>query len=116
MERRALDRWGAGDPSGFLEITASDVSYFDPFTEHRLDGHDGLTALYESIRGQIKIDRSEMINPRVQIAGDAAVLTFQFVSEGSEGSKRWNSTEVYQRIGGEWRIIHSHWSFASSGS
>jgi len=116
MERRALDRWGAGDPSGFLEITASDVSYFDPFTEHRLDGHDRLTALYESIRGKIKIDRSEMINPRVQIAGDAAVLTFQFVSEGSEGAKRWNSTEVYQRIGGEWRIIHSHWSFANSGS
>jgi ketosteroid isomerase-like protein len=113
MERRALDRWGAGDPSGFLEITASDVSYFDPFTERRLDGHDRLTALYESIRGKIKIDRSKMINPRVQIAGDAAVLTFQFASEGSEGARLWNSTEVYQRIGGKWRIIHSHRSFAT---
>ena len=22
----------------------------------------------------------------------------------------WNSTEVYRRIGGAWRIVHSHWS------
>lgn len=29
MERAALDRWGNGDPGGFLEISAEDVSYFD---------------------------------------------------------------------------------------
>ena len=38
MEEAALDRWGKGDPSGFLEISAPDVVYFDPFIEHRLDG------------------------------------------------------------------------------
>ncbi len=113
MERAALDRWGAGDPSGFLEITAADVSYFDPVQEQRLDGLDRLTALYETIRGKIKIDRSEIVNPRVQIAGEAAVLTYQFLSEGSEGSMRWNCTEVYQQMDRQWRIIHSHWSYAA---
>jgi Calcium/calmodulin dependent protein kinase II association domain len=112
MEREALDRWGSGDPGGFLEINDPDVSYFDPFQEKRLDGLDRLTALLESIRGKIKIERSEIVNPRVQIAGDAAVLTFQFVSDGSEGQRCWNSTEVYRRTGEQWRIIHSHWSFA----
>jgi hypothetical protein len=24
---------------------------------------------------------------------------------------RWNSTQIYSRIGGTWKIIHSHWSF-----
>ena len=24
----------------------------------------------------------------------------------------WNCTEVYRLIGGDWRIVHSHWSFA----
>ena len=38
LERAALDRWGAGDPSGYLEISAPDVTYFDPFLERRLDG------------------------------------------------------------------------------
>ena len=28
-ERAALDRWGRGDPSGFLEICAPDVVYFE---------------------------------------------------------------------------------------
>ena len=116
MERKALDRWGWGDPGGFLEINAPDVSYFDPFQEKRLDGLDRLTALLESIRGRIKIERSEMVDPRVQIVGDAAILTFQFRSEGSEGQTCWNSTEVYRRSGEQWRIIHSHWSFANAAS
>jgi hypothetical protein len=29
MERQALTRWCNGDPSGFLEISAKDVVYFD---------------------------------------------------------------------------------------
>jgi hypothetical protein len=24
---------------------------------------------------------------------------------------RWNSTEVYSRVGGTWKIIHRHWSY-----
>jgi hypothetical protein len=31
MERTALDRWGTGDPGGFHEIHAPDISYCDPF-------------------------------------------------------------------------------------
>lgn len=111
MERAALKRWGHGDPDGFLEISADDVSYFDPFTEHRLDGIAPLRSLYDTIRGKIHIDRSEMIEPRVQIVGDVAILTFRFHSHGSEGSVHWNTTEVYQRKGDDWRIIHTHWAF-----
>ena len=111
LERAALDRWGAGDPAGFLELAESGVSYFDPFQEHRLDGLDQLKTLYDTIRGKVKIERSDIVNPRVQVTGDVAVLTFQFVSQGSEGEMRWNSTEVYERHDAEWKIIHSHWSF-----
>lgn len=31
LEKAALTRWGKGDPDGFLEISAPDVVYFDPF-------------------------------------------------------------------------------------
>lgn len=51
MERTALDRWGKGDPSGYLEISSPDVVYFDPFLERRLDGLKALTEYYEKIRG-----------------------------------------------------------------
>ncbi len=111
LERAALDRWGKGDPDGFLEITAPDVSYFDPFLEDRVDSLRALTGWYDQIRGKIRIDRDQIIEPRVQFIGSAAILSYRFVSEGSEGSARWNATEVYQYVDGGWKIVHSHWSF-----
>jgi uncharacterized protein (TIGR02246 family) len=112
LERAALDRWAKGDPSGFLEISASDVVYFDPFLDRRLDGHEALAAHYAPIRGKISISRYEMDHAKVQIVGDAAVLTFNFTSYGgSEDAFRWNCTEVYRRAGGSWQIIQTDWSF-----
>lgn len=112
MERAALDRWGEGDPSGFLEICAPDVVYFDPQLEMRIDGRDALREYYEAIRGKVAIERFELLNPKVQFAGDAAVLTFNYVSYmGQEDAHRWNCTEVYRRKPGGWEIIQTHWSY-----
>ena len=61
--------------------------------------------------------RYDMIDPRVQRHGDVALLTFNLVNYGKLPDapervlSRWNSTEVYRRIDGKWKIIHSHWSF-----
>ncbi|HSR50020.1 MAG TPA: hypothetical protein VLV83_04280 [Acidobacteriota bacterium] len=34
---------------------------------------------------------------------------------GEDGSEKdgtpWNSTQVYRRIEGQWRVVHVHWSF-----
>ena len=57
-----------------------------------------------------------MIDPKVQRSGDLAVLTFNLVNYGAQldgGPKsivRWNATEVFQRLNGSWKIVHSHWS------
>ena len=84
--------------------------YFDPFQPRRLDGIAALTSLYESTRGQVHIDRYELINPHVQLGGDLAVLTFNYVSWVGETEHRWNCTEVYRRAAGQWRIVQTHWS------
>ena len=115
LERAALDRWGKGDPGGYEEITAPDVTYFDPFVAHRIDGIAALKAWYEPIRGKIRIDSDEIIDPRVQVIGDVAILTIQYVSHGSEGERRWNCTEIYRNSSGGWKIVHTHWSFARGG-
>lgn len=112
LEKGALDRWGAGDPSGFLEICAPDVVYFDPTLERRIDGREALGEYYEAIRGKVSIKRYELLNPLVQSIGDAAVLTFNYVSYGGgENEYRWNCTEVYRRSGEDWQIIQTHWSY-----
>lgn len=121
MERAALERWGDGDPDGYLEISADDVSYFSPYTELRVDGLEALAARYEPVRGKISIVRSEFHNPRVQVHGDSAVLSFNLVDhvvgphDETTTESRWNATEVYVRIDGEWRIVHTHWALTGHG-
>jgi len=110
MEKAALDRWAKGDPDGFLAISSLDVTYFDTFVERRVDGRDALKKLYDGIRGKVWIDRYELINPKVRVSGNLALLTFNFVSYTEERAMRWNTTEVYEQNDGTWRIVHSHWS------
>lgn len=115
-ERAALDRWGRGDPAGYLSIYSPDVTYFDPLREARADGIAAMQAYYAPITGKIKVDRYDMISPKVQIRGDVAVLSYQLASYGTSASGRpyvvrWNSTKVYARSGTEWKIIHDHWSY-----
>lgn len=116
LERGALDRWGQGDPSGFLEISAPQVTYFDPFLRQRMNGLAALTAYYETIRGKIRIDRYEILDPHVEVAGDMAILSFNFVSWTDQAEQRWNCTEAYRRIGDAWRIVQTHWSLPSTAS
>jgi hypothetical protein len=113
MECAALERWIHGDPSGFLEICAPDVVYFDPYREKRVDGLEALTALYKELWGKIQLDRFELLNPLVQVIGNAAVLTFNYVSYSGETESRWNCTEVYRRDGDRWQIIQTHWSYTN---
>lgn len=114
-ETAALRRWGDGDPGGFLEICHPEVTYFDPFIDHRLDGLPALTDYYERLRGRIHIDRFELINPRVVAGQDLAVLSFNFASEGGNDTYRWNCTEVYRKTGDRWLIIATHWSLVRPG-
>jgi ketosteroid isomerase-like protein len=69
------------------------------------------------VEGKIHYQKPEFIDPRVVIVGDSALLSYNYRSsvltpEGEVSSQTpWNSTEVYFRQEGEWKIVHSHWSF-----
>jgi ketosteroid isomerase-like protein len=110
IERRAFERWAKADWTGFLEISDAEVDYFDPFLDARLEGLPALTKLYEQMQGKIIVDRWEMLDPRVLVSGDMGVLTFNFVSDIKGRLTRWNTTEVYRRKNGEWKIVHTHWA------
>ena len=118
LERAALDRWGAGDPSGFLETYASEITYFDAGTERRIDGRAAMADYYRPFTGKIKISGYAMLNPQVQQHGKIALLTYNLRSDvlqpdGKHTTVRWNSTAVYVRIGREWKTVHSHWSLTA---
>jgi ketosteroid isomerase-like protein len=125
LERGALDRWVTLDPDGYLGLYADEITYFDPMTDGRIAGLAAMKSRFTPMKGAkppFTNPRYEMIDPRVQQHGDIAILTFNLVNYGTPpgGSEsvvaRWNSTEVYGRISGKWRIVHSHWSFTKAAS
>ena len=117
LERGALDRWGKGDPGGYLEIYDPDVTYFDPVQEKRVDGLGAVRTMLAPFTGKIRVSRYDMLGPKVQQYGDVAVLSFTLLSyqkqpDGSEPVvARWNSTAVYRRAGDTWKSVHVHWSY-----
>jgi ketosteroid isomerase-like protein len=111
LETAALKEWHNGNPSPYLELYSKDFTYFDPAMERRLDGWDRIKELYESMRGKVKMDRFEIINPVVQSTDKMAVLTYNLQSFAGETLWEENCTEVYRlEENNEWKIIHSHWS------
>jgi ketosteroid isomerase-like protein len=117
IESAAMERWRKGDPFGFIELYAPQVTYFDTGTPQRLTGLDAVSAEMARRKGQIHYDVMEFISPKVQVHENTAVLTYRFFStqlkpDGSILSRiPWNCSEVYVRMDGQWRIVHNHWSF-----
>ena len=117
LESVAMERWRKGDPWGFIEIYAPDITYFDTGTPQRLNGLDAMRAELAQRKGKIFYEVMDFVDPRVQICGDVAVLTYRFLStqlnpDGSISSRiPWNCSEVYVRTDDKWRIVHNHWSF-----
>ncbi len=117
-ERESLECWNKGDIDGTLEHYAEDVTYFDPLVEARYDGRAKVAAYFHDVfAGKIYIPRYEMSNPQVILSSDLAVLTYNLLNyvRGTDGAEiagtAWNSTQVYRRMNGQWRVVHVNWSF-----
>jgi len=109
---RGLDRWYSGDPFGYAELYAQDLSYFDPGTSVSLDGLGNLRTYYQPLVGLFHIDRYETVNQRLQLYGDLAILTFNLNEHeaGDTPTTEWKVTHVYRQFGDDWRVIHGHFS------
>jgi ketosteroid isomerase-like protein len=123
QERRALEQWSTGNPLGYLDVDADDVTYFDDIGAHsRVDGIAAMRTYLTSLQGKIPPHRYEMLDPKVQLYGDIGILTLRYEAYGTaaEPLSRWKATSVYRRADDQWRIVHAHWSLVkergSSGS
>jgi ketosteroid isomerase-like protein len=119
LEKGAMERWRNGDPWGWIEISAEDITYFDQNLVKPIIGLDAYKTYLKQCEGQIYYQGSEFLNPKIVQIGNTAVLTYNYRStdtnpaSGQVNQLLWNTTEVYSLIENEWKIIHRHWSFVN---
>lgn len=113
LEKKALDKWADGDPVGYAENFTDNATYFDDIgAQNRLEGKAELSAYFKSLEGNIPAHHYEIVNPRVQVLGDVAVLTLRYnaSSPDNQPGPPWKSTSVYQLSDGQWKVVHANWS------
>ena len=94
LEKEAL---ASTDPMAFVELSDTDVIYFDPSLETKIEGLEQLRTYYKGMQ----------LPPQ-----NIAVLTFNLDSYLSDKVIKWNCTEVYRRNpDNQWKIIQTHWSY-----
>ncbi len=117
LARAQWDAEIAGKPvSDQIASLADDYTEFSPGTPIRIDGKAMNARFYNAVSMDgSKPLVSDMVNPKVQVYGDTAILTYNFVGmlQTKDGKVEPNnavSTRVYSLINGKWMLVHGHFS------
>jgi ketosteroid isomerase-like protein len=107
----------AGGPiADEMATVADDYTEFNADYPVRLDGKATNGKLYAATElDGTKPVAAEMMNPKVQVYGDVAILTYSYVGvnqmkDGKTKAATGKSTRVYARQNGQWKLVHAHFS------
>ncbi len=102
------------DPSAFVAMYADRATSFDPWSKGRKDDAAAAENLM-SMAGTIPPLDYELVRPRLDLVGDAAVFTFELDTRNPETGEQvavWNATQVHDLTTEGAKLVHAHWSFA----
>jgi ketosteroid isomerase-like protein len=98
-----------------MSAIAEDYTEFNADHPTLLVGRSLNARLYEAWAAGPRTLVSDMQNARVQVYGDTAVLTYNYVGlvrsrEGDISASNAKSTRVYARQNGRWMLVHANFS------
>lgn len=111
---RLLGAIATGDATTYASLCAPELSCYEDVCPYRIDGVDFHLHLVEraALAPEGQPARWDILTPRVQVYGDAAVVTYTRLMTYHEGEEtRWetfNETRVFMRSEGQWRMVHFH--------
>jgi ketosteroid isomerase-like protein len=112
-EKASVEAWQRKDKAFFADFLADDSTYFssmNPYLE--TDPKTNFLPKFEQYVELFKFNDFQMYNPRVQVYGDTAVLTYNTSASVSMGGQAMHytakATTVYVKQGNTWRVVHSH--------
>ena len=77
----------------------------------RLDSIEEIRNYLASLEGEIPPHNYKIVDPKVQVYGDIAILTLHYhtMIDTVPGTP-WKATSVYRLIDDVWHVVHDHWS------
>ncbi|HEY3123254.1 MAG TPA: nuclear transport factor 2 family protein [Thermoanaerobaculia bacterium] len=97
-----------------LKNVADEYTEFNSDFATRLDGKALAVRLGEAgNKASVQTLASEMANEKVQVYGDVAILTYNYVGmsmdkDGKTEPARAKSTRIYVKQGGKWMLVHAN--------
>ncbi len=95
---------------------ADEYTEFNSTSPTRLDGKELTTRLFEAdLSGSGAFVAAEMANEKVQVYGDVAILTYNYIgrTKDKDGKVEPNlakSTRVYVKKDGKWMLVHANFA------
>jgi len=102
------------DSAAYHATTSEDLSLYEWFvTPHRQDGLDFHFFMIDHSWAGKNLDfRYDLLEPRLQLYGDTAIVsyTFMLTTAGPEGigHKTHNESRVLVRRDGQWQVVNVH--------
>ena len=112
-EKASFEAWQRKDKAFFADFMSDDATFFSwmsPYLE--TEPKVNFLPKFEQYAEMVKFNDYGMYNPRVQVYGDTAVLTYNSSISASFGGQPMNYTakvtSVYAKQGNTWRVVHTH--------
>jgi uncharacterized protein (TIGR02246 family) len=112
-EKASFGAWQRKDKAFFSGFMADDATFFgamNPYLE--TDPKENFLPKFDQMAEMFKMLDAQMYNPRVQVYGDTAILTYNSVMMVNMGGRVMNytgkMTSVYVKQGDAWRVVHGH--------
>lgn len=119
LTRKLLDAIETSDWAAYSDLCDPAVTAFEPEALGHLVVGMEFHRYYFQLSGQ-SAQKSTISSPQVRLMGDAAVVTYIRIVQGTDESRRprssaFDETRVWQRENGSWRHVHFHRSSNSRG-
>jgi ketosteroid isomerase-like protein len=112
-EKASFEAWQRKDKAFFADFMTDDATFFswmNPYLE--TEPKVNFLPKFEQYAEMVKFHDIGMYNPRVQVYGDTAVLTYNSSIAASFGGQPMQYTakvtSVYTKQGNTWRVVHTH--------
>jgi len=112
-EKASIEAWRRKDKAFFADFLTDDSTYFNSFNPYlETDPKTNMLPKFEQYAEMFKYNDFQMYNPRVQVYGDAAVLTYNSSVSATFAGQPMNytakATVIYVKQGNVWRVVHAH--------